>query len=286
MSNIIYDAETNVVYWDELLKIPEFKALSKTPQNILWHKEGNVYVHTRIVTECMLKHISDSNDVSFVDYEYREILIWGSLLHDIGKVVTTEKGADGLYHCKNHAIKGVDIADNIINTYVPEISKYSKKAILSLVRYHMQPLYILDYKDSENAILKLANNLNGIDFESLLLLKKCDCEGSITEKEDYHDEILERVRKLFYKVCSYPSGTKVKIEKLKDSITCKYKPGCHPNGINTGYVAQGYLVNPVTVGYRTFLGFRFSTSPVTKIIDKNHFETENSIYEITEVKDE
>lgn len=36
---MIYDPKTNIVFWDELLKIPEFKALSETPQNILWHKE-------------------------------------------------------------------------------------------------------------------------------------------------------------------------------------------------------------------------------------------------------
>lgn len=286
MNNIIYNAETNTVNWDELLKIPEFKALSETPQNILWHKEGNAYVHTCMVTQCMLEHIDNANDLLFTDFEYREILVFAALLHDVGKAVTTKKGEDGLYHCKDHAIKGVAIASNILNTYAPEIPERNKKAILSLVRYHMQPLYVLKHQDSKKAILKLANNLDGIDFETLLLLKKCDCDGSIFEEDDHHEEILERVRNLYYEVCSYPSGTKVVIEKLGDADTCDYKPGYHPNGINTGYSTQGYLRVPVTIGFRTSLGFRFSTSPVTKILDKNHFQTKNSIYKITEVKDE
>lgn len=286
MSNIIYNPEKNTVHWGELLKIPEFKALLETPQNVLWHKEGNAYIHTCMVTQCMLEYIDNSDDFKFMDPQYREILVFGALLHDVGKAVTTEKGEDGLYHCKDHAIKGVPIAENILNTYATEIPEKCKNAILSLVRYHMQPLYVLKNRDSRNAILRLANNLKNVDFEALLLLKKCDCDGSIFEKDDNHEEILENVRRLYYDVCSYPAKTKVWIKKLGDAETCDYKPGCHPNGINTGYLTQGYLSMPVTIGFRTSLGFRFSTSCVTKIIDKNHFQTENSIYEITEARDD
>lgn len=285
MSNIIYNAETNTINWDELLKIPEFKALSETPQNILWHKEGNACVHTCMVVQRVLEYIDDSDDKWWCDHDYRDILVYAALLHDIGKSVTTVKGEDGLYHCPNHGIKGVSIAKNIIETYIPELEKYKKIAILSLVRHHMQPFYILKHRDPKKAILKLANELEGIGFEALLLLKKCDCEGSIPEKYDGYKEILEKVRELYYEVCSYPSGTQVYIRKLEDTDTCSYKPGHHPNGINVGYLTRGVLSYPVTKGFRTSLGFRFSTSPVQKIIDKNHFQTKNSVYEITEFKD-
>lgn len=281
----IYNSETNTVFWDKLLGIPEFKELSKTPQNALWHKEGDAFTHTCMVTKCMLKYIENCDSLHFKDTDYREILVFSALLHDVGKAVTTEKGEDGLYHCKDHAIKGVSIAERILNTYMCDIKVTNKEAILSLVRNHMQPLYILQKKNSKSAILKLANDLKGIDFESLLLLKKCDCEGSIPEKDDRHEETLNSVRELYYEVCSYPAGTKVQLCKLKDSGTCSYKPGCHPNGINAGYIAHGCLVFPVTVGFRTCLGLHFSTSPVVKIIDKNHFQTRNSVYEIVELGD-
>lgn len=281
----IYNSETNTVFWDKLLGIPEFKELSKTPQNALWHKEGDAFTHTCMVTKCMLKYIENCDSLHFKDTDYREILVFSALLHDIGKAVTTEKGEDGLYHCKDHAIKGVSIAERILNTYMCDIKVTNKEAILSLVRNHMQPLYILQKKNSKSAILKLANDLKGIDFESLLLLKKCDCEGSIPEKDDRHEETLNSVRELYYEVCSYPAGTGVQLCKLEDSDTCGYKPGCHPNGINAGYIAHGCLVFPVTVGFRTCLGLHFSTSPVVKIIDKNHFQTRNSVYEIVELGD-
>lgn len=281
----LYDSESNIVYWDNLLKISEFKALSETPQNVLWHKEGDAFKHTCMVTQCMLNHINLGEDRLCKDSDYREILVYSALLHDIGKTVTTVKGEDGLYHCPNHAIKGVSIASNILIKYVPKIEYYVKVVILNLIRYHMQPLYILNQKSPKVAILKLANNLEYIGMEALLLLKKCDCEGSIPEKYDNSLETLEEVRKLYYDVCSYPKGTYVTIEKIGDMCTCSYTPGNHPNGINIGYKVDGILQHPVTKGLRTSLGFRFSTSPVTKIVDKNHFQTKNSEYKIIEQVD-
>lgn len=281
--NLLYDAKTNIVHWDEVLKIPEFQALQETPQNVLWHKEGNAYIHTCMVTQRMLDYINKSENVRFLDLDYRKILVYAALLHDVGKAVTTKKDEkDGLYHCKDHAIKGVPIAEHVLNTYVFDVDDTFKKSILSLVRYHMQPLYILNKRDCKSAILKLANNLEYIDFETLLLLKQCDCEGSIMETPDNYQEVLKKVKELYFEVCSYPAGTRVYLEKLEDADTCDYEPGNHPNGINVGYIAVGYLCCPVTIGYRTYIGWDFSTSPVVKIIDRNHFQTMNSVYKITE----
>lgn len=123
------------------------KKVVRPPQNILWHKEGDAFTHTCMVTKCMLKHIENSNEVLFQDMDYRNILIFAALLHDIGKPVTTKKGEDGLYHCKDHAIKGVPIAEHILDVYVSDIKPQYKRAILSLVRCHMQPLYILKQRD-------------------------------------------------------------------------------------------------------------------------------------------
>lgn len=235
-----------------------------------------------MVTKCMLKYIETDYNSRFQDKNYRKILIFASLLHDIGKTITTEKGEDGLYHCIDHATKGVPIARHILDTYTPDIEFEYKEAILSLVQCHMKPLYILRSKNPGLAIIKLANSLKYIDFESLLLLKQCDCEGSMPETNIQYKEILAQVQELYYKVCSYPTNTIVQITKIGEADSCPYKPNCHPNGINVGYTIIGNLSFPITVGFRVFLGLRFSTSPVTKIIDKNHFQTKNSVYSIIE----
>lgn len=283
LTNKLYNPITNIVYWDEVLKIPEFQVLTKTPQNKLWHTEGSAWEHTRLVTECMLNNIK--YEEGYKDYDFRTILVLSALFHDIGKGVTTVLGEDRLYHCPYHAIKGADITKDYLNNYT-ELSNQYKEAIVSLVKYHMQPLYILSKgKNSSKYILNLVNKLNCIDFESLLLLKYCDCGGSIPIEDSDYLETLNCVRQLFYEICSYPAATKVVIEKIGESNTCIYPVNQHPNNINIGYTAIGRLVFPVTKGYKVSLGFNsFSTSPVTKIIDKNHFETKNSLYKIKEYK--
>lgn len=270
----IYNSSTNTVNWNDLLEIQEFKDLSNTPQNSIWHKEGTAYMHTCMVTEKMLEYVSHSNDVKFKDYDYRDILVYSALLHDLGKITTTKIGNDNLYHCKEHAIEGIPIANSFIDNYLPNLESYKRIAILSLIRYHMVPFYILEHKNPKSYILKIVNNLKNIDFESLLLLKRCDYEGSIHENEIDYKTILENVKNLFYEICSYPAGTKVVLEKMGDFI-----PN-YPHEIHIGDKISGSLSHPITVGFRTSLGFRFSTSPVTEIIDKNHFKTQNSIYKI------
>ena len=79
-------------------------------------------------------------------------------------------------------------------------------------------------------------------------------------------------------------GDKVKVVKMSDD---KFG-GKHPNGIESGYVVYGTIVNPVEVGSFLYLnkasgdayGY-FHTSEITKIIDENHFKTRNSTYKIT-----
>lgn len=246
-----------------------------TPQNSLWHKEGNVFTHTCMVAQRMLEFIDSQNSPKYLDCDYRQILVYSALFHDLGKAETTELGEDNLYHCKGHAIESSKIAQNFMMQHL-NLSEYVIGAIISLVRYHMQPLYIMASKNPKNSLLKLINNLYGISIYELLLLKFCDSEGSWQENTDNYIQILTEVLDLYHKELGFSSGTNVKITKLKHLT----KQNTH---VNVGDSYSGKLQAPVTVGWRTSLGFKFSTSPVVKIIDKNLFETKNSLYEINSI---
>lgn len=281
----IYDSITNVFDWNKLDDIPEITKLKETPQNEIWHKEGNAFVHTCMVVQQALDHISNVT-LDALKYEpTREILVYAALLHDVGKGVVTTKGEDGLYHASNHAVKSAEMAVNILKRL--EVDKYLHQAIISLVRWHMQPMYILEAKNPKRAVLKLANNLEQVNMDLLLLLKQCDCEGSIYDTDDHREEILSKVRELYYDNVTYSEGTEVTLTKIGDNDTCTYPVGQHPNGINTGYQIRGKLHEPITIGHRVPIGsFRsgFSTSPVTEIVNKSCFKTKNSVYHITDEK--
>ena len=76
-------------------------------------------------------------------------------------------------------------------------------------------------------------------------------------------------------------GKKVRITKLSDDEF----NGQHPNGIYKGYTREGIELKPPTIGERYYLSDRFSTSPVTKIIDKNTIKTTYSTYKIEYLDD-
>lgn len=42
----LYDSTENTFHWEKLDLIPEIEKLKRTPQNEIWHKEGNAFVHT------------------------------------------------------------------------------------------------------------------------------------------------------------------------------------------------------------------------------------------------
>lgn len=73
---------------------------------------------------------------------------------------------------------------------------------------------------------------------------------------------------------------KVKLEKIKD---LRFE-GRHPNGVNEGHVAIGEEIQPPIVGSCYYLG-SMRTSTVIRISDDNTFETRNSIYQLTELKE-
>ncbi len=71
---------------------------------------------------------------------------------------------------------------------------------------------------------------------------------------------------------------RVRLTKLSDDAF----DGNHPNGIYEGYIKEGIELVPPTVGERYYVGLasNFSTSPVTKIINKNKFKTMYSTYKL------
>ena len=117
---MIYDAENNVIDWDEVSTIEEISRLKEINQHQLYHKEGNAFNHTKMVTEEMIKLINNQPNDRFLDPDYRTILVLAALLHDVGKYTTSQLGPDGLWHNPNHAIEGEEIAKDILEKYKKE----------------------------------------------------------------------------------------------------------------------------------------------------------------------
>lgn len=149
--------------------------MKRTMQNPCYHAEGDVYTHTLMVLENVLK-LDESWGLTERE---REILYWTALLHDIGKPKTT-KWENGRYHSHGHETAGVPIARNIL-LQRPELSTEQRRTILDLIRWHSIPLQLGIRKSPVSAYIPIALQ---VDLRLLGIFAFCDLTGRICKNQE------------------------------------------------------------------------------------------------------
>ena len=175
--NDIYDKPAfNKFPFDMLHKLRE------TEQSKVHHPEGNVWNHVLLVVDEAAKLKDKSKDC--------KVLMWASLLHDIGKPSTT-KNKKGKITSYDHDKVGEELSIQFLQVFTDDkdfIYRVSK-----LVRYHMQILFVankLPFADIEN--MKLES-----DYKEIALLGFCDRMGRTNSNRKLEQENIQR----FLKVC-------------------------------------------------------------------------------------
>ena len=87
---------------------PEMKALAGVPQEQQWHPEGDVDVHTLLVTDRAREQIDD------LPYAKKVAVMLGALCHDFGKPATTQF-FDGRWRSHGHDEAGVEPTISFLN---------------------------------------------------------------------------------------------------------------------------------------------------------------------------
>ncbi len=113
---------------------PELQALVGVPQEPDWHPEGDVDVHTLMVTDEARKLIDN------LDYPRQVAVMLGALCHDFGKPPTTEF-IDGKMRSRGHDEAGVEPTISFLDTLgIHTLDGYDvRNQIVQLVRYHLKP---------------------------------------------------------------------------------------------------------------------------------------------------
>ncbi len=120
---------------------PELAALRGCPQEPEWHPEGDVWVHTLMVTD---EAAALAREQALADDETL-LCVLGALCHDLGKPLTTEV-IDGRVRSLNHEAAGEEPTRSFLarigapNDVVEEI--------VALVREHLKPFQL--WRDREN----------------------------------------------------------------------------------------------------------------------------------------
>lgn len=119
------------------------REMNTVTQDICYHAEGNVAVHTRMVLEA-LQQSAAYQSLSALEKE----IVWAAaLLHDVEKRSTSVDEGEGRVSAKGHARKGEYTARTILYRDCPAPFRI-REQIASLVRYHGVPIWIMEKPDS------------------------------------------------------------------------------------------------------------------------------------------
>lgn len=159
--------------WDRIYGSFEWiRAMEGTQQNPVYHAEGDVLIHTRLVCEALtnMKEWQQLNDTE------RSVLFLSALFHDVAKPHCTRIDVNGIIS-PGHAVKGELISRSIMYKGIGidlNIPFSIREMIVKLVRYHGLPLFFLDKPNPAKAVIE-ASQMVRMDW--LAMLAKADALG-------------------------------------------------------------------------------------------------------------
>jgi putative nucleotidyltransferase with HDIG domain len=151
--------------------LPELAKLDTISQNPKWHGEGNAFVHTMLAIDTAREFSDDP------------IIMWGTLLHDIGKG-EPDIGDDGKLIFHDHDVKGTEITNRILREL--KFSNEDRETITSIVADHMRVKHLPNMRKS-----KIRRLMSEPHFDKVLLVSDIDSRSSI--HEDHIDDKNKRI---------------------------------------------------------------------------------------------
>jgi predicted kinase len=147
-----------------------FRRLADCPQDPVFHGEGDVGIHTRMVVEALV----GDPDWQRSDAEARASLFWAALLHDVAKPACTRLGPDGRVTSPGHSRKGQIMARRIL--WDMAVPFRQREQICHLITHHQLPFYLIE-RDRPQRRLHAISLQTRCDL--LTILAKADANGRI-----------------------------------------------------------------------------------------------------------
>ena len=164
------------------------RAMKNCPQDPIFHGEGDVWIHVRMVCEA-LAGLKEWRDLSDTD---RELLFAAALLHDVAKPACT-RHEDGRITSRGHSQRGAIQTRRILWESGADFE--AREQVCALVRYHQTPFYLINRTDSLRMAILISQTAR---CDLLTILAKADALGR--ECKDKAD-LLVRID-LFREFCS------------------------------------------------------------------------------------
>ena len=160
-----------------------FTDMASTPQNPVFHAEGDVLTHTKLVC----RELQEMDAFQSLPGRQRTEVFLAALFHDIGKARTT-RWEDGAWVSPHHALTGSRIVREILwrdfgLCGTPEAMAF-RENVCALVRYHMLPVHLLNQEEPERKarqVAALGELMPDFSWELLCLLAAADVKGRMAD---------------------------------------------------------------------------------------------------------
>lgn len=152
----------------EIIKLIE--DMKTTPQSSIHHAEGDVYLHTQMVLDQVMKYYGSYSEID------KKILELTAIFHDIAKPMTTIF-EDGDWRSPGHAKLGEKVTREILN----DLDYNTREVVCALIRFHGLPIWFDNKPNPEMDVIKasLRCNLNMLSY-----FAECDFKGRICNDLD------------------------------------------------------------------------------------------------------
>ena len=170
--------------------------MSRTEQNPAFHAEGDVWTHTKLVCETLVK----LDAFRALCENQKQAAFLAALLHDIGKIPTT-RWEDDKWTSPNHTLVGSKMARQFLWQELglcgtPE-KQQLRETVCNLIRYHSFPPHAIDDPDGKRKLLAIAANGKNcpmFTIELLCVLCEADALGRICLDEQDRIHMAEQVQ--------------------------------------------------------------------------------------------
>lgn len=156
--------------WERLETISWWQAMAECPQDPIYHAEGDVATHTRMVID-ELRNLAAWQNLTLTE---RGILLLAGLLHDVGKPATTATDSDGRITSMGHSRRGMIMTREML--WKAAIPFAVREAVCSLIRWHQRPFFVIGSDDPERSVITIAQSCR---CDHLAILAEADVRGRI-----------------------------------------------------------------------------------------------------------
>lgn len=169
------------------------RAMADCLQDAEWHAEGDVWTHTKMVCDQLVK----LDEWPSLTANQQTVLVFTALFHDAAKPLTSVTDSEtGRVRSPNHAVKGEHLARGVLRDL--ECDLETREEIAKMVRYHGRPAFLLERDDPTNEVVRLSWLVNN---RLLYLFAVADTRGRDTDSMTRPEENLQ-----YWKLTAEESG--------------------------------------------------------------------------------